>query len=156
MMGDFFHGWRRKTGVATLVLALAFTGGWFRSDLIHDAFGSPIGKSRAAGLLSAAGQLGVYVTTDNDAYNIPKQPAWKTCKRETFRALFPARSGFIWSWHYHEFGMLRHSSGNVSVVIIPYWSIVLPMSLLSAYLLLIKPRSSSPKNVVETVTAAGA
>ena len=25
-MGEFFHGWRRKTGVVTLVLALVFMG----------------------------------------------------------------------------------------------------------------------------------
>ena len=30
-MGEFFKGWRRKAGVVTLVMALAFLGVWARS-----------------------------------------------------------------------------------------------------------------------------
>ena len=32
----FFHGWRRKLGVVTLVIAFAFTGGWMRSPVVTD------------------------------------------------------------------------------------------------------------------------
>ncbi len=30
-MGDFFHGWRRKTGFVALLIALGFTALWMRS-----------------------------------------------------------------------------------------------------------------------------
>ena len=35
-MGDFFHGWRRKVGLLTLVMACVFTAGWIRADGICD------------------------------------------------------------------------------------------------------------------------
>lgn len=37
----------------------------------------------------------------------------------------------------------------------PYWSIILPLTLISAYLLLSKPRTSTQKNAVETRPAEG-
>ena len=35
-MKDFFHGWRRKAGCVTLVMALAVTGAWVRSNIVED------------------------------------------------------------------------------------------------------------------------
>lgn len=35
-MGSFFQGWRKKVGLATLIMALAFMGGWLRSLSIVD------------------------------------------------------------------------------------------------------------------------
>jgi hypothetical protein len=37
-MKELFHGWRRKAGVATLVLACVLMGVWARSYLIEDEF----------------------------------------------------------------------------------------------------------------------
>jgi len=34
-MGDFFRGWRRKSGIVTLVLACVFFVGWMRCLLHH-------------------------------------------------------------------------------------------------------------------------
>jgi len=38
-MGEFFHGWRRRIGLVTLMVACVFTAGWVRSlgacDQIH-------------------------------------------------------------------------------------------------------------------------
>ena len=36
-MGDFFYGWRRKTGCISLVLACVFLGAWVRSYSVTDA-----------------------------------------------------------------------------------------------------------------------
>jgi hypothetical protein len=30
-MSDFFHGWRRKAGFVTLLMAIVFMAGWVRS-----------------------------------------------------------------------------------------------------------------------------
>lgn len=35
-MWSFFHGWRRKAGVVTLVMALAMAAAWVRSCVVDD------------------------------------------------------------------------------------------------------------------------
>ena len=35
-MREFFHGWRRKVGCVTLVMALALNGAWIRSHVVYD------------------------------------------------------------------------------------------------------------------------
>ena len=37
-MGDFFKGWRRKSGCVLLVMTGLLMGAWLRSRLIHDTF----------------------------------------------------------------------------------------------------------------------
>lgn len=37
-MHTFFHGWRRKAGVVTLVLALAVLVAWMRSQFVTDTY----------------------------------------------------------------------------------------------------------------------
>ena len=45
-MGEFFKGWRRKMGVATLALALAFTAEWLRGSWKCDEEKLLNGKAR--------------------------------------------------------------------------------------------------------------
>jgi hypothetical protein len=40
-MREFFHGWRRKAGIATLLVALLFMAGWIRSFVVEDYFALP-------------------------------------------------------------------------------------------------------------------
>lgn len=44
---------------------------------------------------------------------------------------------------------------TLSIASIPYWSLVLLLTLLSAYLLLSKPRKATPKKIVEPITDEG-
>lgn len=37
-MKEFFHGWRRKAGVAMLVMACCITAAWLRSCFREDSF----------------------------------------------------------------------------------------------------------------------
>ena len=37
-MGDYFHNWKRKLGVVTLLVTCVFMGGWVRSLLVEDYF----------------------------------------------------------------------------------------------------------------------
>jgi hypothetical protein len=48
-MHTFFHGWRRKAGLVSLVMALAMFGLWMRSMVHYDFFASiaAITKSRS-------------------------------------------------------------------------------------------------------------
>jgi hypothetical protein len=36
-MLEFFRGWRRKVGIVTLLMSIAFLGMWFRSRVVEDA-----------------------------------------------------------------------------------------------------------------------
>lgn len=135
-----------------LLPALLSLAAWIRSESLHDAIRMPLGNSTATGLLSAERRIGIYFTNDTDVYRVSRQPTWETFKAETFPALFPASAGYSWSWRFREFGQLRHSSGRVVVWIIPYWSIVIPLSLLSAWLLLTKAGHSHRSNADGTRT----
>ena len=42
-MREFFHGWRRKVGCVTSLMALAFTAGWVRSCTSTDFVIIPTG-----------------------------------------------------------------------------------------------------------------
>ena len=49
-MGDFFHGWRRKIGVVTLVMALVFVSGWVRSLCAEDICDPRFAQLREGGV----------------------------------------------------------------------------------------------------------
>lgn len=91
-MPKFFHGWRRKLGCLTLLLACVFAVGWVRSPFIQDA---------------------IHIPCDDGDY-------------------------------FCEIGQQR-----ISFIRVPYWSIVIPMTLLSAYLLLSKPWPIKPSSNLE-------
>lgn len=42
-MGNFFHSWSKKAGMATLLVALLFIGLWQRSDFFADEIEIPFG-----------------------------------------------------------------------------------------------------------------
>ena len=44
-MGDFFKGWRRKTGIVALVMACVFMTGWVRTYSVTDDIHVPLGKT---------------------------------------------------------------------------------------------------------------
>ena len=67
---------------------------------------------------------------------------------------------FEWRWLRLGFGIADlYCTGSVisgkrdvlsqTIYAIPYWSIVIPLTLLSAYLLLTNPRVTKPKTIVE-------
>ena len=48
-MGEFFHGWRRKTGCVTLLMALLAMGAWVRG-LFGDNYPSALATIRIPGV----------------------------------------------------------------------------------------------------------
>ena len=90
-MREFFQGWRRKAGLATLAIALALTVGWVNSY----SHGFNVKVESVDGIVTI------------DTLSIPEGVAI---------------NGQYLCWY------------------VPYWFIVLPLTLLSAWLLLIKPR----------------
>jgi len=115
-MGEFFKGWRRKTGVVTLVMACVFTGGWVRSyrgdyfQLFSRTFFSNDG---------AIAEIGWGRPPSDD------------------RHPFASSSMHFEKWR------------------CPYYLTTVPLTLLSVYLLLARPRVAKPQKTIEPASAEG-
>jgi hypothetical protein len=155
-MQSFFHGWRRKVGVVTLVVACAFTAGWVRSSTNSDALQVGFGKrifwiESVHGWVQSTfasvktGGVDQYFITPN-TFNF----AGKTVKNANHPLLgeFDYKSETYLVGHPSPF--VPNPGPPVSThqtrVKVPYWSIAIPLTLLSAWLLLSKPRAAKPTN----------
>ena len=149
-MGDFFKPWRRKIGVLTLVMACGFMGLWIKSS--KDCY-----FIQLLGQRFAAGPNGISIfVTPKYHFN------WVTFHSEPTDDRFPFR-GFDGEWLWEsqcpgfKFGKAEHVCGlpfqHATIFWVstaPYWSIVMPTTLLAAYLLLSKMRIAKPKTIAES------
>ena len=169
-MGTFFRGWRRKLGVVTLITALVFMGGWVRS----------IGREECV-LLDSNGQYPLFIDSRNHFFTLTlarhsTRPVnftqlklvWYTaaCSEETNEEIWTlANANFphvqIRTWIVGR--LICGSSFDTTpsnplkkwFVSIPYWFIVIPLTLASLWLLLSKPRKSPPKKITEPTASEG-
>lgn len=167
-MLSFFHGLRRKIGVITLVMACVLAAAWVRSLSTYDLIGLPKVRNGIPCVLSTQQLLTLMV----------ERPVGHTSSYSWFLGS-EKTSDFNWiilpvnkspltdteiSWSCRSCGFghgkrtnvtSEHPDGQFSVNVdftfltIPYWSIVIPLTLLSAYLLLSKPRVAKPTAVTE-------
>jgi hypothetical protein len=130
-MREFFYGWRRKAGVVTLVMSLALMAGWIRSTVAYDEFRVTIGTYRPF-LLSQESRIWWGRWVDHSR----RAPAY----------------GWRNLAHRDPDPFARRPGGSVTYSAIPsrmpYGVLVLPLTLLSACLLLSKSRRS-PKPSTE-------
>ena len=118
-MGKFFHGWRRKIGVVTLLMACMFAVGWVTS---------------LSGRLPS--ERGVSIEIE----------LWESRIDVVFNQIEFVESdphNLIGTWEFRR-------------IPIPYWSIVIPLTLLSAFLLLSKPRPRKRAAVINPASDATA
>jgi hypothetical protein len=157
-MGEFFTPWRRKAGCVTLVMACVFMAAWLRSLTTRDqitfgrvdalqAIGSASGTFRWAGLRPPleAGSPFEWKTAaaskddDHDHY-------WKQWGQGMGRMW---TLHWRWGWAGFDFGAGTSQSNagthHVERWSVPYWFLSSVPILLSAYLLLRKPRHTVPK-----------
>ena len=132
----FFEIWRRKAGCVTLMLALVLMTGWinslFRSDRI---------------ILKRYGFVTEYLASEEGSLGWQKEIG------------FNLLSGRILTdvpyWELYGFKYGQKFVPPPSLIVkrtfrmIPYWSIVIPLTTLSAYFLFSKPRKSIPKKTFE-------
>ena len=159
-MREFFHGWRRKAGCITLVIACAFMGMWLRANQICDyyLFGSGHDReshsivSTAAGLYWAREEL----PPDSSARKFSRsyQPGWNASPYEDYdwpkdftTTIDVWKVDWRWRLCGFDFGEY-HSISRTWYWVIPYWSIVLPLTVLSACLILWKPRKRVSRLVI--------
>ena len=136
-MGTFFHGWRRKLGCVTLVLACVFTVGWVRSLLIGDIFNHVASKHIDEDFSSVKG----FLSWDRfsytlEAHNFPTRILWWHPKGRKDLPLSEI------NWSFCGISLSEHQWADhlETFLIIPYWTLVIPLTLLSAWLLLSKQR----------------
>ena len=170
-MKEFFRGWRRKVGVVTLVMACVFMGGWIRSSAMFDGIESVSLKSRYC-IYSIKGRIR-WSLTHSDQARVEKQetrfPSFQLKEKDTGEFKAPEKySGFVmgdfflmsWSnlWgHYSDLVQSPGPPASVSQTVaqVPYWSVVIPLTLLSAYLLLTKPKTLTQKKICQPIPDEG-
>ncbi|HEY4263269.1 MAG TPA: hypothetical protein VGM98_24115 [Schlesneria sp.] len=140
-MRNFFNGWRRKVGCALLLVAIGFGALCVRSQLVEDNVSISTG-SRSHLLTSLYDRLIWEVSDPASDQTIvwSSQPAdYQWLSPWVTRGLLPK----------YEFAGLEYGSaepagadgtGFYRWVIVPYAWIILSCTLLSAYLILMKPR----------------
>jgi hypothetical protein len=164
-MGEYFRSWKRKIGVVTLLLACLFMSGWIRSLRTTDfiIFNS-IWPNHA--VLSGFGrfrifQLGKYTFSWGEADQGTKITY-------TFHEWSPLFTSYKWTPVF-RYGALEHSARQCEVFevyddstgtphpmwMFPYWSIALPLTALSAFLLLTNPHQTTPKKTSEPISGVG-
>lgn len=147
-MRSFFHGWRRRIGCATLILALAAMGMWIRTFHVDDDL-----------WISPSSHL-TYTIKSKDSRVVLQE--WQRPSDSTavsFRSQPPSKLDTLlmgevdWRWEWHGFAFGDHDSLGVRLWTVPYWSIVLSLTLLSACLILPQahhtPKRESRQSVAE-------
>ena len=140
-------------------MALVFVAGWVRSLTQEDNFSLNVFPQRIAAD-STLGKVHFFRYENYVQWNHGGKPPFSLLQWETFRAADPepfegvgiraAASGSL-----NQFGR-DAVSPTILTFVIPYWSIVIPMTFVSAYLLLTKPRKTPPKKISEPTHANGA
>jgi hypothetical protein len=122
-MFEFFKGWRRKAGVVTLAMAFALAGLWARSNVVVDTVWFSFGDHDHC-IFTFYGVLSWWKVPANPSRAV----GWWT------EEINPSRAEVAQAYPWFSSGYTRN---------IPFMSFVIPLALLSAVLLLYKPRPKS-------------
>ena len=144
-MGNFFKGWRRKIGLLTLAIALVFMGGWMRGQSKADCVVLRIGKSVLCNF--ASDQFGLRFVWSN-RFDNPSSFSTEWTSQSLDR--MPKRTGPLDenkpSYEWKVCGVHIGSDEaelprmRFVVCVVPYWYVILPLTLLSGWLILATPR----------------
>ena len=153
-MREFFRGWRRKIGCVALMIAALFLSAWVRSLVIRDIFTWTFVEAKI-GIVAKSHQGTIGWLRNSPAFS-KQDDGWKSDNDfrgnlfDTWIDLDDVADDLKWRWQWAEFDfgaaswvdetMAPDDHNSIVVVIVPYWSIVTPLTLLSAYLILWKPR----------------
>ena len=135
-MGDYFKGWRRKVGLLTLLLACVFMGGWVRAETVSDVVRFDFGRRQHRAFTIRNRIHWASYESQCKYWDCPI--AWATTDPFDFSIFFtlseitPVKEYRAWE--------------------LPYLTAILPLTLLSFFLLLTKPRPSNPKKTVEPIS----
>jgi hypothetical protein len=145
----YFKPWRRKVGVVTLILACVFAAGWARSYSTVDYF--TLNSSMSLIFVSGSGSFCLTTGRSGRHINTPGEPVVMYISPVSY-LWRPVGSGarkleFVWYNYRAPKVEIYRSSGpgtEKRIEMIPFWCVLLPIALLSAWLLLSKPRQRKP------------
>ena len=155
-MRELFHGWRRKMGAVTLLMACAFAGLWVRSTVVIDVFTISYEQRRYQWRTSDYGISGIYFELMGDlSFSVLPRDFWRRMVVDDFnvdRDDVPNWPDDVLKWRKRLVGFelgehFDPTFMRAQYMVIPYWALVTPLTLLSAYLLLSKPRPTSKQQV---------
>lgn len=143
-MVEYLSGWRRKVGVVTLVMACVLAVGWVRCQSTFDSIRIPMALRRWIHVDSRGGRL---YLSDNSLAQGKVQFRWEVTSPNSDESRIMFRASDL-SVHLLGMGIgtLDRPANPLKptvkfAVIVNYWLLVIPLTLLSSYLLLSKPRS---------------
>lgn len=167
-MGDYFKPLRRKLGVVTLVMACVLTGAWMRSTVAIDGFAITLPKNRYSvrsynhqilwdhqhvdqGKLYHPFFDSLSMKIDKDfKFSDPRDRRKEGDKMVAFGDFYILRGKRFAGFKSHFVPTPGPAVPFLEVrAQTPYWSIVAPLTLLSAWLLFSKPRSKSTSPEVD-------
>jgi hypothetical protein len=172
-MGELFMGWQRKVGVLTLMMALGFAAGWVRGYSSFDEFDFRSGERQMTNLISSRDGLswlkpnyGEGQRMDDRTRWISETTRWVSESGEVVNSqlAFDVSKDFANAkWHLQWCGFhFAESEGNVparrirfAVWNVPYWSVTVPPTLISLWLLLARPHKSTSKKITEHKSNVG-
>ena len=153
-MGDYFRGWRRKIGLATLLLACIMTAGWVRSGTMIDFV-----VVRFVGWVFVSGsQQFRIIVPDGQALSVLVKLERKANSGESVYVIENhsiSSDSFETSplWHRALKGYVLHIYNNKTKRNYhrsPYWVVVQSLMLISAWLLLFKGPTTQKHNRCQT------
>jgi len=169
-MGEFFKGWRRKTGCITLVMACAFMGLDLRSRLVYDRFHNAVGENAHSYIIEYLDSYGGCIAWFHGNYEKRSKhlESLRIQKGQTNYPSIVRRSGILlkddkikWNWSGCGFGFGTippepdDPPGSTLIWSVAYLSAVIPLTLFSIVLLLSKPRKSTQKKTDEPTANDG-
>lgn len=151
-MRAFVRGWKWKLGVVTLVMAVMLGFGWVRSvSKIHDAI-----ELKCFKLRSRDGEL-IYqsILVEETGKRLFYEYGFKSLvDRFDGETYLIRKTELVWSFLWFAGGreslMLYDTTAVRHFISARYGTIVIPLTVLSAYLLLSKPKSHSSVSEIES------
>lgn len=179
-MAPLFHGWRRKAGCTTLVLACLLAMAWLRSLRVDDGYTLRQDGSTNYAMSSEDGRFvfcmarggvhGPYLEINYKQYRSDPRKisgaervaiAEALCHDEVgvrSRRLRARNIQIKWQRSWHGFELAKRSNESplmddveATFLPVPYWSIVIPLTMLSARLLLSSPRNRTRTRSEQTL-----
>jgi hypothetical protein len=151
-MREFFRGWRRQVGAVTLFIACVLTMGWVRSGSTEDRT-TMILSQRFYLFVSSRSSISWWAMDNKGSPSSVVQMIGRSSATNSPRPALSHSDIIEVLTHLYAVGDGRDNPLNVACWTVAYWSVVLPLTILSAYLLLSKPRVPAPKKISDPTSA---
>lgn len=153
MMREFFHGWRRKSGCVAMLMALMVLASWVRSRHIDDLMQFRIDDNRAEFFISS--YHGLVWWRPSEAGLFSRTPPVLVSSSNARKGFDTTENAFL-NCRIAHIRYDHRDPQRIGLILIRHGTIAIPLTLLSALLLLSKPRNSTAMKATEPTTGEGA